>query len=70
MPETFKGTIFLLSLVTSPQDARRELPVRRGRRRGPRLRIAGFDNLPLTALSLKQAATMGILALPWASADR
>ena len=61
MPETFKGTIFLLALVTNASL----MPVEgfRWPRGRPALGLgflsSVFDNIPLTALALKRAVTTG-----------
>ena len=57
LPETFKGTLFLLSLVTvRVDDAGGEAAARRRGRSALGLGFvsAVFDNIPLTALALKQ----------------
>ena len=56
MPETFKGTIFLLALVTSASMMPVEkLPVASWQTAfGLGFVSAVFDNIPLTALALKQ----------------
>src|SRR5687768_18551625 len=65
MPETFKGTIFLLALVTSaslmPVE---ELPAASWQTTlGLGFLSSVFDNIPLTALALKQGGyDWGLLA--------
>jgi Na+/H+ antiporter NhaD/arsenite permease-like protein len=56
MPETFKGTIFLLALVTSASMMPVEkLPAASWQTAlGLGFLSAAFDNIPLTALALKQ----------------
>ena len=55
MPETFKGTIFLLAFVTCLADAGRETACRLvADGTWPGFVSAVFDNIPLTALALKQ----------------
>src|SRR4026208_2391461 len=56
MPETFKGTIFLLALVTAaPLMPGENLPAASWQTAlGLGFLSAGFDNIPLTALALKQ----------------
>ncbi len=65
LPETFKGSIFLLSLVTSASMMPVEkLPVASwGTAMGLGFVSAVFDNIPLTALALKQGGyDWGMLA--------
>ena len=64
MPETFKGTIFLLSLVTAasmmPVD---RLPSASWQTAfGLGFVSAVFDNIPLTALALKQGDMTGVIS--------
>ena len=66
LPETFKGTIFLLALVTRASMMPVETcPPRRGRSRSASASSPSvFDNIPLTALALKQGGyDWGFLAL-------
>jgi Na+/H+ antiporter NhaD/arsenite permease-like protein len=65
LPETFKGTIFLLSLVTSASMMPvEELPLASWQTAfGLGFVSAVFDNIPLTALALKQGGyDWGVLA--------
>ena len=65
MPETFKGTIFLLSLVTcaSMMPVEKLPPASAMAALGLGFVSAVFDNIPLTALALKQGGyDWGVLA--------
>ena len=73
MPETFKGTVFLLALVTNASFMPvEELPVASWQTAlGLGFLSSVFDNIPLTALALKQGGyDWGFLAYAWASAVR
>ena len=61
MPETFKGTIFLLALVTNASFMPVEqLPLASWQTAlGLGFLSSVFDNIPLTALALSRAATTG-----------
>ena len=71
MPETFKGTVFLLALVLCASLMPVEtLPVASWQTAmGLGFVSAVFDNIPLTALALKQGGyDGGSSPTPWASA--
>ena len=73
MPETFKGTIFLLALVTNASVMPvEELPLASWQTAlGLGFLSSVFDNIPLTALALKQGGyDWGFLLTPSASAAR
>jgi Na+/H+ antiporter NhaD/arsenite permease-like protein len=61
MPETFKGTIFLLALVTAASMMPvEELPAASWQTAlGLGFVSAVFDNIPLTALASSKAGTIG-----------
>jgi hypothetical protein len=73
MPETFKGTVFLLALVTNASFMPvEELPVASWQTAlGLGFLSSMFDNIPLTALALKQGGyDWGFLAYTVGSAVR